>query len=198
MWWSSSSANVKKSLLETLHDIGIPITEILEGTKIENVVFRLSEVILDSTLTFVLENSSILFNSFYSSVYIRLWIGSRFLYLVDSNCLTLYSIRDRWTLQQQNLDQCIPLHRFENQKMDNDTMNLKLMFQKSTKKFLFAQAKDHFVDFLFSIYPQYSVAKNCETLKMKTSLMNINNFYEGVSNLSTDKIYRTGSSIPKL
>ncbi|KAL8031327.1 hypothetical protein ABFX02_13G016900 [Erythranthe guttata] len=66
------------------------------------------------------------------------------------------------------------------------TMNLKLVLQKSTKKLLFAQAEDNFVDFLFSFLaiPLGGVE---HVLGGNTYLKSIDNLYRSVADL-TDHI----------
>ncbi|KAL8478268.1 hypothetical protein ACS0TY_030242 [Phlomoides rotata] len=81
-------------------------------------------------------------------------------------------------------DAGISLHKFEKaaKKFDSKKMILKVMFQKSSKKLLFAEAEEDFVEFLFSllIIPLGIVEW---LLGSNTCLNNIDNLYRSIADL---------------
>ncbi|KAL3635478.1 hypothetical protein CASFOL_020025 [Castilleja foliolosa] len=72
----------------------------------------------------------------------------------------------------------------------NSVRNLKVIFQKSTNKFLFAEAEEDFVEFLFSFLVMSLGGVEC-LLGNNTSLKNIDNLYRSVAYPILTKYLRT-------
>lgn len=82
------------------------------------------------------------------------------------------------------------LHQIKKETTSNSgKMILKVMFQISTKKLLFAQAEEDFVEFLFSlvIIPLGTVER---LLGCNTGLKNIDNLYRSITDLIDDKYFK--------
>ncbi|GER43102.1 hypothetical protein STAS_19919, partial [Striga asiatica] len=76
-------------------------------------------------------------------------------------------------------------------------MILTVMLQKSTQKFLFAQAKDGFADFLFSLLT-IPLGGALSLLGTSTGVTSLDNFYMSVENINGDEYLKTNGTKTKL
>ncbi|KAI3457332.1 hypothetical protein Pfo_013995 [Paulownia fortunei] len=153
-------SNVAGSVMQTLSNLGITDTD---GAELMNVTFGFNEIM-------------------------DLLKGS----LVSRTPLT------DLVLNKRQIDSATPksepgiiLHEIEKESTSNSKqMILKVMVQKSTKKLLFAQAEEDFIDFLFSLLTIPLGGVEC-LLSSNTSLENIDNLYRSIANINGDKYLKT-------
>ncbi|KAL3849064.1 hypothetical protein ACJIZ3_010946 [Penstemon smallii] len=99
-------------------------------------------------------------------------------------------------IQERRIEKSEPLysHLPDMEKVANSSssrkMVVKAMLQKSTKKLLFVQSEEDFVDFLFSFLTIPLGQVEC-LLGGKTGLGSIDNLYRSVANMSGDKYFNT-------
>ncbi|KAL3830426.1 hypothetical protein ACJIZ3_019228 [Penstemon smallii] len=83
-----------------------------------------------------------------------------------------------------------PMEIGETTSIVSKKMKVKAMVQKSTNKFLFVQAEEDFVDFLFS-FLTIPLGKVESLFGSNTSLGRIDNLYRSIENLNADKYLKT-------
>ncbi|KAL8477460.1 hypothetical protein ACS0TY_029666 [Phlomoides rotata] len=150
--------NAMGSIMQTFSKLGLDITD-MQGAETRNVTFGLKEIIhlLKGSLVSPTPLSDLIFS--------KQRLHTKF---VSVKSEALHQIKKETTSS------------------DSKKMVLKVMFQKSTKKFLFAQAEEDFVEFLFSllIIPLGMVER---LLGSNTCLNNIDNLYRSIADLIDDK-----------
>ncbi|KAL8473485.1 hypothetical protein ACS0TY_030352 [Phlomoides rotata] len=152
--------NAMGSIMQTFSELGLDITD-MQGAETRNVTFGLKEIIhlLKESLVSPTPLSDLIFS--------KQRLHTKFASVKSEARSSLHQIKKETTSHAKK-------------------MVLKVMFQKSTKKFLFAQAEEDFVEFLFSllIIPLGLVER---LLGSNTCLNNIDNLYRSIADLIDDK-----------